>query len=482
MKDKIMKQYKIALIALLGIVLTSCYNKFEEPYSTVVYDDDIFRYFNPEAEYISIADLKAMFGEVSGTGDTDTKANTKYIRFVASESECNELELKNGWYNTGNYYLKGKVVSNDEEGNIYKSMYIFDGTGAIELKLNNGLYLDYPCDLDNKESMWVYVKVRGLYLGNFRSMLSLGDIPTSSYNSWGVAKYYPNSNILSPAKVKEHVLPGEKCRLIEGVRDTDDILVVDKNSYSDLFGEAGQKYLGRLIRFKDLTVRYAGANNQNGSTSPIGNNVYPQWFCSAGIPASLGAAPQYVVNKPWYKMAYSINGIAQYGSVLVTYTDSTPSKTNTAGVYTVRTSGYSRFANKFIPKDGAVGDVLAIYTLYSESWNSQYGTYQLSVCRYKDFAFETEPSVPYPAWSAHLTWAEQNFPQYMLANSADEATHAILVTAWEKQYESNKPANDNSPEWEKWNEWGEWVVWCLKNTPKESWLLPQYLTEEDDME
>ena len=477
-----MKHYKIVLVALLGLALTACYNKFEMPKVETPYTDESFEAQNPDLQYISIASLKALFGEVSDTGDTGSMESTKYIRFVASKEECNDFELKKGWYNTGNYYIKGKVISNDEEGNIYKSLYIFDGTESIELKLTNGLFLEYPCDLDAKSSMWVYVKVRGLYLGNFRMMLSLGDIPTSSYNSWGNFKYYANSNILNPIKVKQHVFAGESCELVEGTSDDCDILEVNSSSYSKLFGKNGKKYLGRLIRFKGLKVRYAGADNQNGSTSPVGNNVYPQWFCSSGIPASLGGAPQYVVNKPWYKMAYSVNGIAQYGSVLVTYTDSTPSKTNVAGVYTVRTSGYSRFANKFIPKDGAEGDVLAIYTLYSESWSSQYGTYQLSVCRYKDFCFETEPSVAHPAWEAHIAWAEQNFPKYTLVPLTNDAVHAEQVAAWKSQYEVGKPADDGTELWDKWNEWGNWVVWCLKNTPKESWLLPQYLTEDDDVE
>ena len=479
-----MKQYKMILVALLGLILTGCYNNFEDPKTDVVYSsDEMFESLNPGLEQISIIRLKeTIYGDVDGLGDNGSFEKTKYIRFVADKSECTDKELSLGWYNTGNYYIKGKVISNDEQGNIYKSLYIFDGTGAIELKLTNGLFLDYPCNLDTGETMWVYVKLRGLYLGNFRMMLSLGDIPTSSYNSYGNYKYYPNSNIVSQNKVRQHVFPGEKTTLTQGTADSDDILEVDKNSYTKLFGKSGQKYLDRLIRFKGLKVRYAGTNNQSGSTSPVGSNIYPQWLCSAGIPISIGGAIDDVVNKPWYKMAYSVNGIAQYGSILVTYTDGTPSSTNKSGVYTVRTSGYSRFAGKFVPKDGAVGDVLAIFSLYSKDWSYSYGTYQLSLNRYEDFGFELEPKEPYPAWSAHVAWVEQNFPQYTLVPLTDDTVHAAQVADWKNLYETNKPADDGTELWDKWNEWGDWVVWCLENTSKESWLLPQYLTEDDDVE
>ena len=160
-REKIMKQYKMILVALLGLVLTACYNKFEEPKPTFIYDDKTFEALNPDLQHITIAQLKDIFGEISKTG-TNKAGSTKYIRFVADKSECTQYELDKGWYNTGNYYIKGKVISNDEQGNVYKSLYIFDGTEAIELKLTNGLFLDYPCNLETMESMWVYVKVRGL--------------------------------------------------------------------------------------------------------------------------------------------------------------------------------------------------------------------------------------------------------------------------------------------------------------------------------
>ncbi len=483
MREKIMKQYKMILVALLGLILTACYNDFEMPKAPIIYNDESFEALNPDLERITIAHLKdVIYGEIQDNGSTNSFEETRYVHFVGDpQKECTPWELSHSWYNTGNYYIKGKVISNDEEGNIYKSLHIFDGTAAIELKLTNGLFMDYPCNLDTKESMWVYVKLRGLYLGNFRMMLSLGDIPTSSFNSWGTPKFYSNSNILSTNKVRQHVFKGEPATLTEGTSDDSDILVVDKNSYKNKLYK-NKKYLGRLIRFKDLKVCYAGAPNEEGPTTGVGTNVYPQWLCSAGIPVSIGGSREQVVQRPWYKMAYSVDGIAQYGSILVTYNDAHPTSTNAEGVYTVRTSGYSRFAGKFIPKDGAIGNVLAIYSIYSHNWTSQYGTYQLSISRYCDFEFETEPKEAHKAWSDYLTLTENLFPKYTLVPLTNEVVHAEQVAIWKAQYEANKPADDGTELWAKWNEWGNWVVWCLENTSMEAWLLPQYLTEDDDTE
>ena len=83
-----MKQYKMILVALLGLVLTACYNKFEMPEPVVIYNDESFAESNPDLVHISIAELKDWFGDISGTGKNSSQGDTKYIRFVASENEC----------------------------------------------------------------------------------------------------------------------------------------------------------------------------------------------------------------------------------------------------------------------------------------------------------------------------------------------------------------------------------------------------------
>ena len=499
MREKIMKQYKMILVALLGLVFTACYNDFEEPKATFIYDDATFEALNPGLEKISIAELKAIFGTTSKTGDTGGVETTKYIRFVENpDKECTAFELNKKWYNTGNYYIKGKVISNDEQGNIYKSLYIFDGTSAIELKLTNGLFLDYPCDLETKESMWVYVKIRGLYLGNFRMMLSLGDIPTSSFNSWGTYKYYANSNIVSPNKVAQHVFLGEKCTLTESSTDTTaDIFEVDENTYSKIQGSNTEKFLGRLIRFKNLKVHYAGVAypDENGNSvtpDPLLNGsfeqIYPSWLSTSGIQTELpvvpGGAYTQVVNQPWYQLAYSRNNVALYGSVCLSYNPSAK-YTSDHGVFMLRTSGYSRFSGTYIPKNGTVGNVLAIYQIYSKQSDyaggeNDYSTYQIAVNRIEDVEFEMEPKQASPEWQALIKWAEDNFPQYVYPVTPDPAARQAAVVAWKATYNANKPANDGSELWAKWNDWADWVVWILENTPEYSYLLPQQVVEDTE--
>lgn len=405
MKKMIMKLFRIFLTAVVASVAVSCYNDFDMPKPAVTYNDDFMQAMG--MTHISIADLKAQFGEISGTGSTnvsDGLDKTMYKRFVQDKSLATEWEQKTNRYIVGNYYIKGKVISNDEQGNIYKSLYIYDGTAAIELKLTNGLFLDYPCDLDNGKTVEVFVRLDGLYMGNFRMMLSIGDIPTEGMNSYGREKFYPNSNIVSPIKVRQHVFKGEVVTLTKGRLSNDgnnynqyDILEIDKDNCSVL---RAPKFFGRLMLFKDVKVMYKGVPNQEGTTpEKLDDGFYPSWICTSGTLKTpvkdeagniIGWTPLVTEFKdmPWGKLAYSQNNVALYGQMCVGYNETANYKSE-AGIYIVRTSGYSRYAGKYVPRDGATGSILAIYSIYSKQSTYQggdrdYAAYQLTPCRFGD--------------------------------------------------------------------------------------------------
>lgn len=376
-----MKSLKIAFALLVGVLATGCYNDFDTPGPRKLYTDDDMAQLG--LQQVSIKTVKGWFteafGGISGTGTNNNGwENTKTLKFGdLTPDEAQFISLK-GRPDASDKYIKGKVISSDRQGNIYKSLYIYDGTAAIELKLYNGLYLDYLLDLDNMKSQWVYVRLDGLYLGNYRMMLSIGGAPSDGINTAGTHKYYANSNLDNPRVAKLNVFAGEYVPL-----EASDILEVDASNYTSL----GEDQLGRLVRFKGIKVRYAGYPNQDGVTNPplksgtsssSSENPYPSWIVTDWGTPRFGA---------WYRWAYNRDNVRLYASVLISYNDAATS-TAEAGIYGVRTSGYSQFAMKPIPKDGAVGDVLGIYGVYGTQWN--YAQYQISVSRIEDLAFKTE--------------------------------------------------------------------------------------------
>ena len=376
-----MKSLKIAFALLVGVLAAGCYNDFDTPGPRKLYTDDDMAQLG--LQQVSIKTVKGWFteafGGISGTGTNNNGwENTKTLKFGdLTPDEAQFISLK-GRPDASDKYIKGKVISSDRQGNIYKSLYIYDGTAAIELKLYNGLYLDYLLDLDNMKSQWVYVRLDGLYLGNYRMMLSIGGAPSDGINTAGTHKYYANSNLDNPRVAKLNVVAGEYVPL-----EASDILEVDASNYTSL----GEDQLGRLVRFKGIKVRYAGYPNQDGVTNPplksgtsssSSENPYPSWIVTDWGTPRFGA---------WYRWAYNRDNVRLYASVLISYNDAATS-TAEAGIYGVRTSGYSQFAMKPIPKDGAVGDVLGIYGVYGTQWN--YAQYQISVSRIEDLAFKTE--------------------------------------------------------------------------------------------
>ncbi len=83
---------------------------------------------------------------------------------------------------TKDIVIQGTVISSDEAGNIYKSLYIEDSTGGIDIALNqNPLYTSY------KLGQRIYVKCKDLYIGNYKGVIELG------YNNSGAIGQIPSS-------------------------------------------------------------------------------------------------------------------------------------------------------------------------------------------------------------------------------------------------------------------------------------------------
>ncbi len=378
-----MKSLKIAIAVLVGLVAVSCYNDFETPAPRKLYTNEDMAQMGLTP--ISIKEVKAKFGPISNTGTNDNFSSTKTLKFGTRTPDEAKFTGLSDWPEASKYYIKGKVISSDRQGNIYKSLFIYDGTAGIELKLYPGLYVDYLLDLGAKpiKSQWVYVRLDGLYLGNYRMMLSIGGAPSDGINTAGTHKYYANSNLDNPKVAALNVFPGEYTTL-----EPSDIKEVDASNYTTL----GEADLGRLVRFKNIKIRYAGVKNQDGVTPPgiksgSNENPYPSWIVTDWGTPIFGA---------WYRWAYnsSEQNIRLYGSVLMTYNDGAQYCSD-PGVYSIRTSGYCQFAMKPIPKDGAVGTVLGIYGIYSKQstftgGSNDWAQYQISVSRLEDLDFPKE--------------------------------------------------------------------------------------------
>ncbi|MCM1150513.1 MAG: DUF5689 domain-containing protein [Alistipes sp.] len=420
-----MKNYKFFLAAACCIFLAGCYNDFDTPAPAKIWTDQ-----DMEAQGLQQITIKALkqayvdnFGSVENTGTNDNWATTKTLKIGAPSSGI-EAEFPNlkFWEEGADCYIKGKVISSDAQGNVYKSLYIDDGTAAIELKLCGTLYTSFPLDLETMESTWVYVKLRDFYLGNYRMMLSLGDAPSNALNAGLRDKYYANSNFESPDlwcnlnnPTFNRVLRGGECTL-----DDSNIKVVDASNYNEL----GEDDYARLIHFKGVKIQYANITYQDEKRDAEGNIVRDGegnivWDDPVTAPTFTNGSntnpfPNWIVTDSgspvfgtWFYWAYSRENVSLYGSVLMLLNESATDQAS-AGAYTIRTSGYARFAMQPIPRNGTVGNVLGIYGIYAKSLRN-YPQYQITVSRIEDLDFPAE-SLLSQEWIEHNTPGDSYAP------------------------------------------------------------------------
>ena len=87
-------------------------------------------------------------------------------------AQLKQMYLDNGSQGveiTSHVCIGGQVVSSDRSGNIYRDLYIQDGTGAICVKVGkSSMYSDYHL------GQWVYIDCAGLRLGSYNGMPQLG--------------------------------------------------------------------------------------------------------------------------------------------------------------------------------------------------------------------------------------------------------------------------------------------------------------------
>ena len=250
--------------------------------------------------------------------------------------------------------IGGQVISSDASGNVYRSLYIQDATGGIEIKIGRtGLYNDY------KLGQWIYVKCNGLTLGNYEGMLQLGmRDPTGSYETAYLDVQY---------LIDLHVFKGEKAAAVSPKEIGESNL---KNS----------TYFGTYVTIKGLTygkeIFCLWYPDSNGDTKSQSDRVFlsgktwgvTTWAMSArkmkayvnsGIwdTATLGDKSATVAQlRAAGKIDYAAYSVSQYFKMGSTDVQ-------------VRSSGYSKFADTEIPAEVLSGAVKVNLTGILTSYN-----------------------------------------------------------------------------------------------------------------
>lgn len=268
--------------------------------------------------------------------------------------------------------IGGQVISEDRSGNLYRSLYIQDATGAIELKLGkSSLYNDY------KPGQWVYVRCSGLSLGNYKGMLQLGfQDPTGEYETAYIDVGYLIRTKVFRGKIDTPVAPAE---LSEEDLKTALSNIPQDPRFGTLVTLKGLRYGCNTSPYSSATKKifclvYGDAGHTDGKRVFLSEGTYGVTTWAMSRNAFLG-----------YLMAGNFDGAASSdGSLKVSEPAGKEQLRANASAYAVsqyflmggtevqiRTSGYAKFADAQIGPailDGtATIDVTGILTTYNNA-------------------------------------------------------------------------------------------------------------------
>ena len=157
------------------------------------------------AALVSCQSLKEEWQPVFTFGDNEPDAFVPYTEatlpgFSGEFTTIKALKemYKTGGVELGNVWIKGQVISDDREGNVYRELYIQDATGGIDVKIGKS-----SLSSEFTRGQWVYVKCEGLTLGAYNGMPQLG--LEKDQNS-----EYETSYIDLQELINRHVFRGEQ--------------------------------------------------------------------------------------------------------------------------------------------------------------------------------------------------------------------------------------------------------------------------------
>lgn len=198
----------------------------------------IFGDLNDDGE-VNVADINLLI-DVVLSGDIGPVPGTTPNMTIA------EFKAKH-WYDDRNYVdtitedevIHGWVVSSDQSGNIYKTLYIMDESGAgLAISINqNNLYRDYPIGQE------IILPLKGYWVGKYNGMQVLG------YPAW----YEAGSTW------ETTFLPVEIWQQMVNLNGAPDPSKVNPTSISlgEIDGKSDAqtmlKYQGMLVSLKDVT-------------------------------------------------------------------------------------------------------------------------------------------------------------------------------------------------------------------------------------
>jgi len=342
----------------------------------------------------SCQSLKEEFQPVlpGGYDNPDREQPVKMTATHTIAQLAKKYTIASPWVMDENIVISGIVSTTDRPGNFYKSFYIQDETGGIEIKVGkNGLYNDY------KQGQRVYVDCRELSLGmyGYKSNYGNGMVQIGFKDPSGE---YETSYLESTLLINTHIFKGE----VEGVPTPEEVSEDRIPGTDDT--QATNSAIGKLVTIKNLyyswyDTRYSENNeafvllylDSNKDKDLSSNRIFISGE-DTGITTwamSKAKMSEYLLSGIWDDVKIGNANDQTYGTVgdhrvvdaagKVSYPDIEKAAGSVSQYFStqkggggvcvqIRTSGYSKFADSEIPEAVLKGEksinVTGILSLY----------------------------------------------------------------------------------------------------------------------
>ena len=210
----------------------------------------IFALVSCKGEFDPVFTFK--YGNPKPYEPTDLKAN-----FTIAQLAATYLGHQTPHEMTGGHIIHGWVSTTDKPGNFYKSLYIQDGTGGMEIKIGqNGLSNDY---LEGQE---IFIDCDGLWLGEYgyksgdkngNGMVQIGFD--------GTGTKYETSYMENKLLIDSHIYRGDPNDLSEDMIAP--VILNNDNLPGQNATIATCKYLGTMVTVKGLNYGWTNAYSEH---------------------------------------------------------------------------------------------------------------------------------------------------------------------------------------------------------------------------
>lgn len=141
------------------------------------------------------------------------------------------------------YIVSGRVISSDENSNVFKSLYIQDESGALPISINQ-----YSLYISNRVGQDIVLDLTGMYCGMYRGMFQLG------FPKWNADRSYYETSFMAPEFFLAH-------RELNGNPEpskVDTLLISDLSEITS--ADAVMQWQGQLVRFNNVTFATPGTS------------------------------------------------------------------------------------------------------------------------------------------------------------------------------------------------------------------------------